>query len=168
METINLVNGLVAFCHSDAITAALPTNIVLETAYAAGNFKEDPVRIPLNIASSVAFAAITAGALHFAGAESQELIDYAFAFGYAFPSAVRLVREIVKKDQNSGEVMPFALSATMAAGIGLVNMVVGSFDLYHFAKVDRFNSAMHFFGNALSQFGEKLPSLGERIKIFTK
>lgn len=168
METANLVNGIVAFCHSDAVTAALPANIILETAYAAGDIKRDPARIPLNIASSVAFAAVAAGALHLAGVESQEVIDYAFAFGYAFPSAVRLAKEIISHDQDSGKVIPFALSGTMAAGIGLVNMVVGSFDLYHFAQVERFNSAMHFFGNALSQFGKQLPSLGEKIQTITK
>jgi len=168
MEAANLVNAVVAFCQSDPVTVGLPLDMILETAYAAGSFKNNPARIPLNIASSVAFGAAATGVLHLAGIESQEVVNYAFAIGYVFPSAVRLLREIACHDQDSGQVIPFAISGTIAAGIGLINMAVGSFDIYHFAQVEKFFSAMDFFGNALNQFGKKLPSLIERIKNITK
>ncbi|MCX6732438.1 MAG: hypothetical protein NTV98_02765 [Candidatus Roizmanbacteria bacterium] len=165
---MELTAAFLNLCHSDPITVALPANILLETAYAVGDIKNDPVRIPVNLFSSATFALATTGALKLAGVESAEAVEYAAMFGYAFPSAVRLVTDLVSHNQESGKIIPFALSATAAAGIGLVNMAIGSLDIYNFAQVDKFRSAMHFFGNALSQFGNKLPSYIDGVKNINK
>ena len=163
-----IVDAALTFFRSDPAIVGLTTGAILETGYALGDLKSDPARIPINLLSGALLGLATAGALESMGLHSAEVVNGAMVLGYVLPSVGRLISNIFTQDQSAEKIIPPAIATGLTIAMGAANLAVGSLDIYHFASIDRFSTAMHFFGNALSQFGRQLPILNGKIHELTK
>jgi hypothetical protein len=163
-----VVDAALTFFRSDPAIVGLTTGVILETGYALGDLKIDPARIPINLISGALLGLVAAGGLEYLGLQSAEVVNGAMVLGYVLPSIGRLISNISTHNQSAEKIIPPAVATGLTIAMGAANLAVGSLDIYHFASIDRFSAAMHFFGSALSQFGKQLPNLGGKIQELTK